>query len=158
MTGAELGEFLGIRQTQVSRYETGDNTPSDGVLLRLLRLAEGEPEEATFRNAIYARMGADPVKPMKDYLEELERYKEGLDVQAIPFEITKSNAKRAFISEVSIILSDEQLLDPIFVEAVRHWRILGKDPETQRIFAGLCSYLEMNLVAIRERLRRSGQP
>jgi transcriptional regulator with XRE-family HTH domain len=155
MSGVELGRLLGVRQTQVSRYETGDNVPSDGVLLTLLRLADGEPEELTFRNALYARMGADPVRPMKDYLEELERYKEGLDVQGIPLDITTSNAKRAFIAEVNIILSDEQLLDPIFVEAVRYWRVLGRDPETQRTFAGLCSYLEMNFASIRERLRRA---
>jgi transcriptional regulator with XRE-family HTH domain len=152
MSGTELGKFLGVRQTQVSRYETGENAPTAGVLLRLLSIAEGTPEEIYVRNALYALMGStEPVRPIESYLAELEQYKEMLDAQGTPFEITKSNALRALLSEIQIILADEELVDPLFVEIVRCWRILGKDPRAVIVFADLARYLEVNLVALRSR-------
>jgi hypothetical protein len=112
--------------------------------LRLVALAEGTPEEAAFQRALAERVGS-PVCPPRDYAADLEQYKRVLADSGQPFEITHSNAGRVLVTEVGLILQSEDPTDPVIAEAVRYWRMLGKDPIAKAAFSDLIRYLEMRL-------------
>jgi transcriptional regulator with XRE-family HTH domain len=148
----EFAEKLGVSTNTVSQYETELVKPGDGMLLRLQRLARGTPEEAFFKTVLYARMdpSAEPSRPVEEYLREYDQYKKMLERQGFPVDITPANAKQVLAKEISIILTDEDLARPLITDVVRYWRILGKDPQAQVVFADLVKYLEVHLVALRE--------
>jgi transcriptional regulator with XRE-family HTH domain len=151
ISGTELAAKLGVWQTAISRWETGKSMPDDGVLLRLLALAEGEAEAEVFLAAAGERMGFGPSSAPVESLRDLDQFKRAAEERGIPIDITEQNAAKVIQSELAIILSREALLSPLFAALVRYWRLMGEDPRAQQVFSDLVRYLDVNFVALRAR-------
>lgn len=155
-SGTEFATKLGVWHTAVSRWETGKSAPDDGVLLRLLALAEGEPEEPIFRAAVGARMGfAVPTPTELESMLDIGKLKQAAEARSgMPIDITGQNAAKVLQAELAIIFSRENLVSPLFAEVVRYWRMMGEDPRAQQVFSDLVKYLDVNFVAFRSRPAR----
>lgn len=79
MNQAEFGKYLGVVQTAVSKWETGENTPPGEALVKMGNLAP-YPDCLFF----YEKAGMDPMRvaPMEDALRVCLSFVEGWDRKA----------------------------------------------------------------------------
>jgi len=131
LTLMKFGKLVGVTHTQISRYESGSDTPGYRPLSRLLMLAEGAE-----KNPFLKHLEIPPL------LETAEKY--GLIVPGRKGVLESRPNLASFALAASQICERGKELDASLAEILRLWLAADdSDPAARQRFADAATYLRV---------------
>lgn len=146
-TMVQFAQRLGVKQSAVSRYESGKLNPSQTILLLLHSLAESASE----KEAVNAALGSVPVE-LATREEAFLQLAKGVaaDLNAVLRAQGTSSAMREQFRDLVVELAGEKYIPLWLVNVMKLWRRYKMDADADSEFAEAVAALDSKLYDARE--------
>lgn len=141
LTMVQLAAHLGVDQSVVSRYEHGKTQPGHFVLMRLLRMADGDEEREPILEALGIPLAAFRVLGYEGVMQEIQRF----DRFFVPRR--RSRSTRAELLRLAKLVASDRAneVPSALVEILRLWTESLDKKVAEQVLENAATYIAIRL-------------